>query len=156
MLCRQEGVVEPLVRQSVGELAGIANQDDTVVEGIVDFDGDVGSLGLQVGTAHLVEHLAERLRRSGVVAESLHVVRLIGEAVVIPLLVLLRDVDDDGVIGRLRAILLHTQQSVFRLRVEVFPHAAVGTVGTHQIVAGHLAARLERHDDLSLLLLDGG
>jgi len=126
------------------------------VEGIVNLGGDIGSLGLQVGTAHTIEHLAERLWRSGVVTEPLYVVRLIGEKIIIALPVLLREINDDSVLGRLRAILLHTQQTVVRLRVEVFPNPTVGTVGTHQIVAGHLATRLERHDDLSLLLLDGG
>ena len=111
MAGREESVIETFGSQSVGETARITDEDDVVVNGVVAAAGNEGSLGFQVGTAHLVEHLAEPLGRGIPVTKALHVTGFVWEDVVIPQFVSLRDVDDDGisVLGK------STKHSVFQI-----------------------------------------
>ena len=108
---RAESVIETFGRQSVRKTACVTNQNDMVVKGVVATAGNEGSLGFQVGTTHVVEHLAEPLGRSIPVTKALHVTGFVWEDVVIPQFVSLRDVDDDGisVLGE------STKHSVFQI-----------------------------------------
>ena len=48
VLSRKESIVKPFVRDTIGETTRITNQDDTVVKGIIDIVGDIGTLRLQI------------------------------------------------------------------------------------------------------------